>query len=298
MSDSPLTCASKKTSKTAANGRRCESRGETLPPNDHDARASRQEAGSDSPAGSSHREFQYLRERQKRCRFYNENASHIGFRKHIVQWMLDQATLFHLSIYTVCLAVSYVDRLFCKWSFPTNKVQLVSGCCLVLASKMAETAGSTLDLQLMREMLQQEFTLAELLSAEVEIASILDYKLNDVTPFDVVEFLIGQSRRPSGASTVPGLGEDAEVESSLKVRDLCHSLLRRSLFVFELTRFSSLAVASAILCIARSELNFERDWPAELEEITTLKEEDLHLCIKQLLYALHRQLSSPDLLFE
>lgn len=125
-------------------------------------------------------------------------------RENAVSWMLDVHSYYQFDRLTAYLSVNYLDRFLSNHTIPLGKawmLQLLAVGCVSLAAKIEETdVPFLLDLQVGE--VQHVFEARTIQRMELLILSTLKWRMNSVTPFSYVNYMlhkIGISRRSSSA---------------------------------------------------------------------------------------------------
>lgn len=198
---------------------------------------------------------------------FNQEASHVMEREALVGYMVKTAERFDQSLQIVSIAVSLLDRVCGNYKFEEKHLKLLAGTCLFVASKLAGANAQALDLKTTQSLLGKGFTYQEILNAELNIVSVLGFQLNPVTPLDFLYAMFNLEGSPRPEHT----------------HQLCLFLVRKAMLSFEISRFTPLAIASAILVIARTETGCPEAWPKSLAQATKLSLDSLRPILGELI---------------
>ncbi|KAJ0010701.1 hypothetical protein Pint_33663 [Pistacia integerrima] len=184
-----------------------------------------------------------------RCR---DHSLLVTARQDSINWILKVHAYYHFRPVTAILSVNYFDRFLSSHSLPQASgwpFQLLSVACLSLAAKMEEPlVPLLLDLQIFEPRFIFEPKTVQRM--ELRVMSILNWRLNSVTPFHFLHYFI--SKLPSSSST-----------SFTRVFSSSSDLILRTTRVVDFLGFPpSTIAAAAVLCAAGKSL----DLPTSVEE--------------------------------
>ncbi|XP_057528819.1 cyclin-D1-1-like [Amaranthus tricolor] len=123
---------------------------------------------------------------------YSSNFLDSSSRSRSVAWILKVRAFFGFHAVTAYLAVNYLDRFLNSHHLPQTggwSLQLLSVACLSLAAKMEEPlVPSLLDLQVESGPTKFTFNSKTIQRMELLVLSVLNWRLNLVTPFTFISF--------------------------------------------------------------------------------------------------------------
>ncbi|KAH7575416.1 hypothetical protein ACOSP7_005000 [Xanthoceras sorbifolium] len=188
----------------------------------------------------------------QRCRDRSIDAT---ARQDSINWILKVHAYYNFRPVTALLSVNYFDRFLSSHSLPQAKgwpFQLLSVACLSLAAKMEEPeVPLLLDLQLFEP--RFVFEPKTVLRMELRVLSILNWRLNSITPFDYLHYFI--SKLPSSSSNR---------DSFIRILSSSSDLILNTTRVVDFLGFApSTMAAAAVLCAAGE----SPDSPAIFQEI-------------------------------
>ncbi|CAA2941296.1 G1 S-specific cyclin D [Olea europaea subsp. europaea] len=139
-------------------------------------------------------ELSTLLSKEQENELYNgiqENPSLAKARGEAVEWMLKVIEYYSFSALTAVLAVNYLDRFLCGFHSHNEKpwmTQLAAVACLSLAAKVEETqVPLLLDFQV--EESKYVFEAKTIQRMEILVLSILQWKMNPVTPLSFLDYI-------------------------------------------------------------------------------------------------------------
>ena len=111
------------------------------------------------------------------------------FRETLLTWVLDTSSSFNLSIHTGLLACSYIDKfLSIKQDFSNGILDLLGVVAISIASRFNEKIS--ISPPAISKALESKFTIEMVLSVELLMLQVLDWKLNMTTPCEIIGVLL------------------------------------------------------------------------------------------------------------
>lgn len=105
-------------------------------------------------------------------------------RTRIMEWLHEQSELIGLHQRTIMLAMSLLDRFMSTRRITTREAEALTLACIWVAAKYEEVFTSESILEM------SSVTVAELVAAERELLTALDFRLTIPTPFDFMEAVL------------------------------------------------------------------------------------------------------------
>ncbi|XP_044488832.1 cyclin-D4-1-like [Mangifera indica] len=185
-------------------------------------------------------------------RRFRDHSLLVTARQDSIKWILKVHAYHHFRPVTAILSVNYFDRFLSSHSLPEASgwpFQLLSVACLSLAAKMEEPqVPLLLDLQMFEPRFVFEPRTVQRM--ELRVMSILNWRLNSVTPFHFLDYFI--SKLPTSSST-----------SFTRVYSSSSDLVLRTTRVVDFLGFPPSTIAAAAVTTAAGE---SLDLPAGIDE--------------------------------
>lgn len=220
--------------------------------------------------------------KQSKNRYYNTHPHHLPFRHKVFDWMESLVAKFGYQQSTLHLAVGYFDAVLSLFTVTTAQIKLISYICLFIAAKMEEKDEKIPLIEEAFKLFDKEFSNSEILNCEKLVFKILDYQLNLKTPFSFAIFFLSKgivqvNEIPSGNSH-----PDFRETFAKKLEELVIHLVSRSLKDYSFYQFTSIAVASSAIALARKMMKIDECWSKGLEELTLLSWSAIKDCVAML----------------
>lgn len=220
--------------------------------------------------------MQAMIENQVNNRYFNQNAPHLKYRETVVLWLIDTVQKLNYKKVTMYSAVAYFDAINSLSLVNIDQVKLVAFVCLYLAAKLEQKHGEIPVISDCLALFENQFSRKDFETCEALIFKMLKYRLNAVTPFHFLNYfltkdlILAEECKSINRSDFPTLRQRFARESL--------ELLERSLLNYDFYRYTSLAVAAAVVAATRNRLNMEVSWNKHLEDLTMVSYESIGSC--------------------
>ena len=186
--------------------------------------------------------------------------------------MIDVCEYFNIHQTTTHGAMAYLDRLQPNEKFSRFEWQMLAICCILISAKYNESEEDVPDLASLEDITQQKITNDIILSYELWALKRMGWKLGVRT---VMAFL--------STYTASGIIFPEDYSSNLSIKSQIEKILDKQLIALATlvtldSHFKAIPtsiLASAILFIARRNLNLKTIWNEELISLTNHREIDL-----------------------
>jgi hypothetical protein len=231
--------------------------------------------------------FETMVARQNMYRTYDPKADYVPSRRVLVDWIADVggAKRFGLHKHTLHVAVAYLDRALQLRSVPRDQLLLVAVCCLMIAAKCEEMETRVPTVWELSECTNGAYSADRIAETEVELLRLLDWRLTEFSALHFLGYFLHRGVLFSD-DRVQGVPLFPKVDRYIRrhVDFFADFALQR----YEFERFSSQAVAAAIIVVSRQALQVEPAWRPELEALTGLPLEAVRPC-RDMLRAAYQQ---------
>lgn len=231
--------------------------------------------------------MQAMIENQVNNRYFNQNAPHLKYRETVVLWLIDTVQKLNYKKATMYLAVSYFDAINSLSLVNIDQVKLVAFVCLYLAAKLEQKHGEIPVISDCLALFENQFSRKDFETCEALIFKMLKYRLNAVTPFHFLSYfltkdiVLAEECESLNGDDFPAFKQRFVLES--------FKLLERSLMNYDFYRYTSLAVAAAVVAAMRNRLSMRTAWNKHLEDLTMVSYESIGSCTFSILELLDEQ---------
>lgn len=223
--------------------------------------------------GDSTQILSYMILKQNSHRYYNPSVINKEQRVMLVRWVECLTEKLCLKQPTFYLAVAIIDAVLSQTKIPSPKLQMVAFLCINLATKMEEPLCQSLELAKIADVLNQGFTLDDLIITEQSIFKLLGFNLSIQTPYVFANYLTYR-----GALSSEEVRDRCPDRILSDFEELLGFFNRMSLECYKLYKYTALGVGAAIISCARKYTGLEVYWPAHLEQITKLSWSSIQEC--------------------
>lgn len=216
--------------------------------------------------------------KQGKNRYFNKKAFHLSFRAKLIEWLTGISLKLNFNRATTHLAISIVDVVLSLYEVKEKQIKLITFISLYMAAKMEDKDTSLPSLESVTELFDFEFDQEDFENCEKMIFKILNYNLNIQSPIKFTSFFVYRgvvfdSDLPEGMSenNIKGLmtGFNYFLEVYLDASVMC----------YEMYRFTSIAVASAVIACARRASGLKACWNKKLDSLTLISWESIEECV-------------------
>lgn len=223
------------------------------------------------------KEFERFMQRQTLNRWYNRGLASKKLRVQIAFGVMQKVcSILEFGTATFALGVHIFDAVISKFPVESKQMTSLGLVSVVLASKMNEPHYKLISLKDVSEFLIPK-DVKELAAIERKVFSALGFRLNLVTPQEILNFLLHLFFLPENRNFF--LGENASKEKGVSFLTKVQTLSLLTLVDYTFYKYTSVAVAVSILIHARKLTGLEA-WPVELEKFTSIKEDHVSECLR------------------
>jgi hypothetical protein len=217
--------------------------------------------------------------RQSHNRWFNQSILHPGARIKVLFGILQKFCMtMEQQTETFVLAVHLFDTMISKFPLEKGKMIPIALVASQLATKTNELQGSALSYADLDQHIFS-FGVQRFCSVEKMMLNQLDYRVNLVSPYRFLKFLLGEFFKDEY-----GFFPHSENLKMLKIKfiRLVMNLHLITLVDYQFYKFTSLAVSVSIIILARSFFDLS-PWTEQMMEFTEMNEESVSDCV-HLLY--------------
>jgi len=230
------------------------------------------------PKPTSQSELFELVRRQTFNRWYNKNILHPEARIRVLFGILQKTVkILNLRTQTFCLTVHIFDAMISK--FPISKEQMfpMGLVAMQMASKIHESQGQLVSYGDINKFIFP-FGVKEFCKIEQTIVKHLDFRINLVSPNEILLFLLDKFFKEEYEFFAPF--NDSR-ENKKKIISLIFKLHLITLVEYEFYKYTSLAVAVSIIIFSRLCLNLN-PWTEKMKNFVGISQKHVEECLKML----------------
>lgn len=219
---------------------------------------------------------------KKQCinRSYNPNNRFINCRSDLISFLRFFSERLDYSFRTFYLGISILDNFLTQHDVQNNKLKFIAFICLNMAAKMEENSDKIPQVEVIARLFEGKTNIEELQEWEIAIFKSLGYNLNIKTSYLFVHHLLSKGVIDE-LDAVKSPDNDIDIILN-RFENLVMSFLDLSLRQYEFYRYSPIVVASAAIACARKACGFAEYWPKDLQELTSVYQEDIGTCFQSL----------------
>jgi len=203
-------------------------------------------------------------------------------RSVLIDWIVEVSEEFRMQSETVFLCVAYIDRYLSRMeaSLPRTQFQLLGVSSLLIAAKLEEhTTPVVADLVILCD---NTYSREEIIAMEANQLNVLGFDLTIFTARHFVQHLL------NFVSVLEALDDNLKE----LMNNIANYLCELSLLDYKISQFRPSLVASAAICLARTNIGLV-SWSESLQRETFFSIRDLLPCCQYLLN-LYRSAQSVD----
>ena len=223
--------------------------------------------------------------KQESNRLYNPQAQYTKYRSELLGFVKYIQGRLEYSQRTYYLGVSILDNLLSQYNIEKGQLKLVCFMALHMAAKMEESYEKIPELGLIAKLFEDKFEIQDIKDWEVSLSKSVGHNFNIRTPYTFIEFFLSK-----------GIVNDQDVNSQdineieeeiNKFEGLVMSFLQICTNNYEFYKFDPLTIAASAIVCAKKVAGYEKYWSRDLEQLTTMKLQDLETCAK-MMYKIHK----------
>lgn len=216
--------------------------------------------------------------RQGKNRYFNKKAFHLSFRPKLIEWLTGISVKLNFNRATTHLAISIVDVVLSLYEVKEKQIKLITFISLYMAAKMEDKDTSLPSLESVTELFDFEFDQEDFENCEKMIFKILNYNLNIQSPIKFTTFFV--YRGVVFDSDLPKNMCESNVDSLMTgFNYFLEVYLDASVMCYDMYRFTSIAVAAAIIACARRASGLKACWNKRLDSLTLINWESIEECV-------------------
>ncbi|XP_066927049.1 cyclin-J-like isoform X1 [Clytia hemisphaerica] len=223
-----------------------------------------------------------LREKERSTPKFQGNSPQLCFRRYLVDWLALIGEKLHLTHGMVHLGVALMDSVMDKMDFPKqNQLNLMAICCLYVATKVDERDDLIPRVQTLKSIFTNDFEVEDFLEMELNIMSLLEWRLLLPTPVHFIgfylEYSIDENDKHSGETiTHPQ-------KAKMYLRKYTMYFLEVALQNHEFNHYLPSIVTSSAIAASRLCLKITPTWCHSLEWITKYDSQQIEECVDKMI---------------